>query len=128
MAFTRYFWTAATIGLLAVPAAAQPAWDQLGSREVNDRVDRDAIAAYGRQTYSEVRLCVERAPVRFYDVVVRFRNGQSQQLPVRELVGRGHCSEPLDLRGRERNIAQVAFTYEAASLGRRSARVRLLAR
>jgi hypothetical protein len=70
---------------------------------------------------------VEKAPVRFYEVVVRYRNGASQDLPVRELVGRGYCTRTYDLRGRERNIESVAFTYEAASLRRSSARVRLYA-
>lgn len=119
---------AAAAILLAVPAAAQVGWTELGRREVSDRVDRDTIMARGRQTYSQIALCVERTPVRFYDVVVRFGNGRTQNMPVRALVARGECTRRLDLRGRQRDIQSVAFTYEAASLGRRQGRVRLFAR
>ena len=118
---------AAAAILLAAPAAAQLRWIELGSREVSDRAERDVIAVPGRALYGQVRLCVERTRVRFYDVDVRFRNGGNQSLPVRALVARGACSRSLDLRGRRRDIESVTFTYEAASLGRRRARVRLLA-
>ena len=119
---------AAAAILLAVPAAAQVGWTELGSREVSDRVDRDTIEVRGRQMYSQIALCVERTPVRFYDVVVRFGNGRTQNMPVRALVARRDCTRRLDLRGRQRDIQSVAFTYEAASLGRQRGRVRLFAR
>ncbi len=118
---------AAAAILLAVPAAAQLRWIELGSREVSDRAERDVIAVPGGAMYGQVRLCVQRAPVRFHDVHVRFRNSGNQSLPVRRLVARGACTDPLVLRGRRRDIESVTFTYEAASLGRRRARVRLLA-
>ena len=126
MALNKY-WMAATALIVAAPAAAQMTWVQLGSREVSDRTDRDVIRAPGGQIYNQIRLCVERAPVRFHDVDVRYRNGSSQNLSVRNVVGRGRCTAPLDLRGRDRDIESVTFTYEAASLGHRTARVRLLA-
>ena len=118
--------------MAAVPAVAQTGWTELGQREVSDRIDRDTIQTAGpgrwQAMYSQIALCTERAPVRFYDVVVRFRNGRSQNVPVQSLVRAGDCSRRFDLRGRDRNIAAVDFTYEAASLGRRTGRVRLFAR
>ena len=119
---------AAAASLLAVPAAAQVGWTELGSREVSDRVDRDTIPVRGGQMYSQIALCAMEAPVRFYDGKVRYRSGRVQDIPVRALVRRGDCTRRLDLRGRDRDIAVVNFTFEAASLGRRNARVRLFAR
>ena len=127
MTMTRRFWMAATALTVAAPAAAQLTWVELGSREVSDRVERDVIHAEGGQIYNQIRLCVDRAPVRFHDVDVRYSNGATQSLSVRDLVARGRCTAPLDLRGRNRDIESVTFTYEAASLRRRTARVRLLA-
>jgi hypothetical protein len=118
---------AATALIVAAPAAAQMNWVQLGSREVSDRAERDLIPTQGGQIYNQIRLCVDRAPVRFGDVAVRYRNGASQNMSVHDLIERGRCTAPLDLRGRNRDIESVSFTYEAASLGRRTARVRLLA-
>ena len=118
---------AAAILTVAAPIAAQGTWVQLGSREVSDRAERDTFRTDGGTIYNQIRLCVERAPVRFHDVDVRYRNGTSQNLSVRDVVPRGRCTAPLDLRGRNRDIESVTFTYEAASLGHRTARVRLLA-
>ena len=114
--------------MLAAPVAAQSGWTELGSRDVSDRVDRDTIAVRGRQLYSQIALCAQQAPVRFFDLAVRYRSGRIQNIPVRALVRRGDCTRYLDLRGRNRDVAVVDFTYEAASLGRQRARVRLFAR
>jgi hypothetical protein len=131
MARMRKVVTAAAI-MFAGPAIAQTQWTELGQREVSDRVERDTIRTSGpgrwQAQYSQIALCTERAPVRFHDVTVHFRNGRSQNVAVQSLVRAGACSDRYDLRGRDRDIAAVDFTYEAASLGRRTGRVRLFAR
>ena len=128
MASTKRFWIALSVMVVAAPAVAQSVWVPIGSRDVTDRVDRDSIDVAGHGQFDQVRLCTNGSAIRFHDVDVRFRNGASQDLAVRSLVPRGACTEAFDLRGRERDIQTVAFTYEAASLGRRNGRVRLYAR
>ena len=122
----------AAAALLAVaiiaPAAAQSGWTTLGHREVGDNVDRDTIQAQGTGRFRQVMICVDEAPVRFYDVTIRYRNGGVQDVRLRSLLPAGGCSRDINLRGRERDIEAVDFTYEAASLGRGRARVGLLAR
>ena len=127
MALKRRVCMAVTALIVAAPAAAQMTWVQLGSRDVSDSAERDVIRTEGGTIYNQIRLCVERAPVRFQEVDVRYRSGASQKLTVPGVVARGRCTAPLDLRGRDRDIESVTFTYEAASLGHRTARVRLLA-
>ena len=114
----------------AMPAAAQRGgWVQIGEREVNDRVDRDVVAAEGRRRFTQVRICVGRHAIRFFDVDVRFRNGGNQDVPVRAVIPAGGCTRDVALAGRGgRDIATVAFTYEAASLGRERSHVRVYAR
>ena len=120
---------AAAALLIAAPiAAAETGWTGIGHREVNDSVDRDTIRARGGHMYRQIMLCVERAPVRLYELVVRYRNGGSQNVRIRALVPAGRCSRNIDLRGRNRDIEAVDFTYEAASLGRQRARVELFGR
>jgi hypothetical protein len=113
---------------VAAPAAAQSGWTRLGHREVNDSVERDRIEARGGARYRQVMICVEEAPVRFASVVVRYRNGATQDVSLRELIRAGACSRDIQLRGRDRDIEAVDFTYEAASLGRGRAKVELFAR
>ena len=113
----------------AVPAVGQGGWVRLGEREVSDRAERDTIGAPGGRRYRQVRLCVDRHAVRIYDMDVRFRNGGNQDAAVRAVIPAGGCTRDIALRGRGgRDIASVAFTYEAASLGRERAHVRLYAR
>ena len=120
---------AATAMAMALPvAAAETGWTGLGHREVSDSVDRDTITARDRGTFRQIMICVERAPVRFYDVVVRYRNGGTQNVRIRALVRAGRCTRNIDLRGRDRNVEAVDFAYEAASLGRGRARVELFGR
>ena len=113
--------------LTAIPAAAQSGWTRLGGRDVSDSVDRDSISARDRGEFRQIMICVEDAPVRFYDVVIRFRNGGTQDVRLRTLLRAGACTRDIALRGR-RNIEAVDFTYEAASLGRGRATVGLFAR
>lgn len=119
---------AATAVALAAPAFAQDGWVQLGTRGVTDRVDRDTIGVPGRQWFRQVKVCVYGHVVRFYDIDVRFANGSSQRLSVRDLIPAGGCTRNIDLAGRARNIAAIDFTYEAASIGPGRAEIRAFAR
>ena len=126
---TKMFAAAAAAALLsAAPGLAQADWTLLGQREVSDRVDRDVIAVPGGRRFGQVRLCAYDHAVRIYDLDVRFRNGGNQDVKVRALLQPGSCTRFIALKGPRRNISSVAFTYEAASLGRPKAHVRLFGR
>ena len=119
---------AAAAVMVAAPAAAETGWTGLGHREVGDNVDRDTIRVEGRRQFRQVMICVEQAPVRFYELAVRYHNGATQNVRIRALVRAGDCTRNIGLRGRSRDIQAVDFTYEAASLGRGRARVELYGR
>lgn len=124
------FTLALTALAVAAPAGAQRNWSLLGQRQVNDRAERDVIRVEGARRFSQIRLCVADHAVRFYDVDVRFRNGGNQDIRLRSIVGADSCSGAINLRGGRggRDIDQVVFAYEARTLGRRGARVRLYGR
>jgi hypothetical protein len=128
MALMRKMTAAALVLLVAAPAAAQSVWNRVGSRPISDSVDRDAIPVQDGEVYSQIVLCSDGAPLRLNDVTVRFRDGGSQDLAVRDKIERGGCTDSYDLRApNDRHIDSVAFTYQATS-GGRPARVRLMAR
>lgn len=111
--------------LIAVPASAQR-WEALGTRNVTDRVDHDTIAVTGaRGDFSGVKLAVQRSAVRFYRVVVHFASGGQQELELRDVIPAGGETRTIDLRGGDRVIRTVEFWYEAKSIGRRGAVIRL---
>lgn len=122
------FALAATLLAIAAPAAAQRNWTLLGQRDVNDSAERDVIAVEGARRFVQIRICVARHAVQFYDVDVRFRNGGNQDVKLRSIIAAESCTGAIDLRGGARDIAQVVFAYQARTLGRRGAHVRLYGR
>jgi hypothetical protein len=114
-----------TAGTVAVSAQ----WKKLGTREVNDRVDHDTInVTFLRGDFRRIKLTVSKAPVRFYRVTVTFGNGTTQEIELRSLIGAGGETRAIDLNGTDRVIRKVDFWYEAASLGRKKARITLYGR
>lgn len=128
MGFKRNMAAAAFVVLLAAPAAAQSVWTLVGSRPVSAGVDRDAIPVQDREVYSQIVLCADGGAVRLHDVSVRFSDGSSQDLGLRDKIDRGRCTDSFDLRrGRDRYVDSVAFAYDAGA-GRSPARLRVMAR
>lgn len=109
----------------SMSASAQN-WRDLGSKEVNDRVDNDTLIVTGWQgDVRRIKFGVEQAPVRFYKVRITYGNGRSYNIAIRNLIPKGGETRVIDLPGRERVINKVEFWYEAASMGPQRARVRL---
>jgi hypothetical protein len=95
------------------------AWNVIGTRTVSHRAERDVIPAFGRERYSQIRLCVYGDPVRMMDLDVRFRNGARQDVRVRNVIGEGQCTRVIDLYGRNRDISSVGLVYRALDNDRR---------
>lgn len=111
----------------AAPALAQTGMGLIGHRVV-DGADRDSIPARGSAQYREIMICVENAPVAFQEVVVRFRNGGTQNIRLRQRIAAGRCSRVVGLSGRDRDIQAVDFTYAPAAGGGTRPTVQLYAR
>lgn len=117
----------AAIMAISIPGPAF-AWDLIGTRVVTDRVDRDVVHASGPRRFKQIKICVFRNPVRFYDVDVRFANGGRQDVKIARRINAGRCTRAIDLKGPKRNIAYVKFIYEETSLKLRRATVRVFGR
>lgn len=114
---------AAAIAALVPTLAAAASWVLLGSKNVRDRVDYDEIVLAGHRTFSQIKLCVQRHPVRIYNVDVYFNNGGNQDIELRERIGAGSCSRVIDLDGGSRDIARIRLVYEETSALPRTATV-----
>lgn len=119
--------------LLSTVASAAPAsaasWELLGTRVVSDRMDHDVIGVPGHRRYRQMKICVYRHPVHFYDVDVYYENGGHQDISVRSRINPGHCTRNIDLNGWRRDIRRISLRYEEASFGRRrTATVRVYGR
>jgi hypothetical protein len=114
---TRIIWAFLFLMSVGQAAFAQGArrWVLLGETTVDGQRDRDTISI-GRSegTFRSIQLRVYGAPVEFQRVVVRYGNGTSEEVEVRDYIQAGGQTRAIDLRGDERVISSVEFLYSRA--------------
>jgi len=104
----------------AYPAdAKRAAWELLGTKEIEGRVDHDKINCHGKETFRALQFRVRGAAVQFDRIVVEYGNHQTRAYPFRMRVRANGSSPVLDLVGGERDLANVEFWYEKASWGQK---------
>jgi hypothetical protein len=113
--------------LVAIPAAvllltgegsAAPRWVILGTRQVSDRLDHDAITLGGSARYDALKVRVRDRAVQFRDLKVHYANGTVEDVSLRERIRAGGESRVIDLRGEARDIRRIEFWYDAETRGR----------
>jgi hypothetical protein len=130
---TRRQFTAMAATLLVTgiggSAAAQRglAWEELGKKEIEGKVDHDKIKCHGKEEYRALQFRVTGAAVKFLRIQVEYGNHQTRAYPFQILVPPGGSSPALDLVGGSRDITNVEFWYEKASWGKKP-QVRLYGR
>ena len=133
---TYAFLAAVAVGAIGIVAAApadaqQVRWGQwrtVGYKTVSSGVDTDRIDVRGNARYRQVRLCVFNAPIHMRDFDVRFANGRSQDVNLRQRIGAGTCTRNIDLSGNRRDIASVRLKYSPIQRGWKRPLVRVQVR
>jgi hypothetical protein len=110
----RPFLLLALVALLPAGLDAQPGrWERLGLRKVNFGLDRDEIFVTASEgTFTSLKFIVRGAPINMRRCVVHFRNGDTQELELRNNIPAGGESRVLDLAGNRRVITKVVFWYD----------------
>ena len=110
-----------------VPVRPQPQrWVALGQANVDGQQDHDTISI-GRAAgvYRSIQLRVQHAPIRFDHVVVRYGNGQSEQLQLRSVIHAGGATRAIPLTGGGRIVQNVELWYGRANPASRRPQVLL---
>src|SRR5262245_52306291 len=71
------------------------AWDKLGERWVDGRVDRDVVPVARRERYQRIMLVVENSDVELFDLVIVFGNGEVYSPGTRLGFGQGTTSREI---------------------------------
>jgi hypothetical protein len=124
---TKRLIAASAFAAAFITAGSAAAWDQIGQRNVKDRVERDTMIIEGHRQYERIKICVYRRPVHFIDVDIEYRNGGRQDVSVAARINPGDCTRVIDLNGDDRDIKSISFRYEETSRLRRSATVKVFA-
>ncbi len=108
----------------AVQTGAGPGWVQLGCRDVDLNVDRDAIRVGARDgRFSAIRLRATGNAVEMFDIKVIYGNGAPDDIRVRARIPEGQSSGALDLRGADRAIDRIEMIYARVPNFRGRARI-----
>ncbi|MEO8201331.1 MAG: hypothetical protein ABI679_12465 [Gemmatimonadota bacterium] len=97
---------------------AEKGWDRIGSREVDFRVDHDAIPAAFEGTFRQIMIRVDGGDVEMLNVKVNFANGESFSPDTRLVFQNETRTRVIDLPGTLRVIRNVEFTYRSIRGGR----------
>lgn len=103
--------------VFVAPAAA---WEQVGQQQADGKRDRDTISVRGNDRYKQIRLCVERSPLRMRDLKVVYNNGAVQDVRVRRRFAPDSCTRAIDLQGKRRNVSSIEMFYDRKGDGRPS--------
>ena len=85
-------------------------WQNLGSAHVDGRADHDKISV-GGGTFTTLQMGVSNGAIGFERIVVHFRNGGDEVLPVAVRVASGGRTPAIPLRGGAREISSVEIWY-----------------
>ncbi|HEY3279857.1 MAG TPA: hypothetical protein VGJ83_05040 [Gemmatimonadales bacterium] len=102
-----------TAGPAAGPATAPAGWDHVGMRQVDFRVDHDAIVAVGQGAFRALRIDVESGDLELFDVKITFGNGETFSPATRLYFRPGSSSRVIDLPGDARIIRRIDFFYRS---------------
>jgi len=102
------------VSALSYTANAQR-FEKLGERKVNFKSDKDQISGIGDGFFNALRIKVSGGTISMKKMVIHFRNGQTQEVELKQNFADGDESRVIDLPGKKRLIEKVVFWYEATS-------------
>ncbi len=78
------------------------------------KTDTDVFQV-GREmgTFRAIRAVVSGQDVQFFDLSIRYGNGEVENVPLAGKIRAGEASQPFDLRGRDRFIESITFRYRS---------------
>jgi len=96
----------------APAVAPQGKWEKLGERQVDAKVDHDAIAV-GRDDglFGAIQIKVEGSSLAMFDIKITFGNGETFEPKTRLIFEKDTKSRVIDLPGVKRAIKRVDFKY-----------------
>lgn len=116
---------------IAVPADARDnqRWEHLGSKTVKLNGDHDVIIVGSHEgDFRKLQILVRENGVFFNSMVVVYSNGGNDQIPLSFHIPAGGKSRLIDLRGGERSIRRIEFSYRSVRNGRGRATVEVFGR
>jgi hypothetical protein len=119
----RRNWTIGLVFILALCTslyAQRGRWTYLGDSHVDGSQDHDSIRV-GRSagTYRAIQLRISGGAINFDRVIVRYGNGEQEEIPIRARIPDGGQTRVIDLPGKRRMIQSLDLWYGKDKWNRR---------
>jgi len=103
----------AIMTIFVAPAQVIGNWEKLGERKVQFKSEKDVIKCSSKKSYTKLKIKVGEAPIEFDEVVVKYENGNSQEIRLRSEIPAGGESRVIDLPGNKRIVNEIIFKYRS---------------
>jgi hypothetical protein len=109
--------------VVAVKTGASGTWQELGTINVDFKLNHDDIVLMGPAEFKSFKFKVFDAPVQILNMNVIYQNGKVDQMNIKYLVQPGAESRVIDLKPKggvkdsERKIRRITVWYQSATKG-----------
>jgi vacuolar-type H+-ATPase subunit H len=89
-----------------------PGWHKIGQITANFKMDTESIIVYGRDEFTKLKLKVTDAPILIERVQLFYEEGDMEEIAVGTELQTGGTTSALDLKGTNKELEKVVFTYK----------------
>lgn len=95
------------------PSDIDHGWVEIG-RETFDRQNQTAVIEVGQGAgrFRQIRIRNDGESITLRELVIQFRNGETQRVSIDQELDGGHETPRIDLEGERRGISQISFMME----------------
>lgn len=95
----------------------QTKWEKLGTRTVDQRLDKDVIAVGARKGgFTKLKVAVRGGAINMHKMVITYKNGTKENINLRHNFGPKSASRVIDIRGGKRFIQKITFFYDTKGI------------
>jgi len=95
----------------AIVTNDEPGWQKIGEITASFNTENESIVVMGADEFSSIRLKVTDAPIHIDRVQVFYENGEMEEVNVDNNLQEGGQTRVIDLKGANKELKRVAFTY-----------------
>jgi hypothetical protein len=114
----------------AASTKPQPAhgWRELGRVHVRDNAEKDLAFLKDGDDIVQLRLCAEGNDIRLRNVELWMSGDKRQRLWLPLVLGKGKCTDPIDVQDGPARVTHLALEYESMGLGIEGAHLEIYGR
>jgi hypothetical protein len=99
-----------------VEASPIKSCEKLGAKKINFKLDKDVLHVGAKEgSFSKLKVKVTGGSANMHKMVVEYKNGQKEEINLRDRFGKGSESRVIDLKGKRRVIKDITFWYDSVN-------------